>query len=582
MYAAIEQMKAGNTTADVAAKFPTYADDEYGTVTLQQFAHSIGLSLYEGMWISRAYSLDYPVELEENMYFASETFAGHPGLEQTVRLEENLLVTKDGPVIFTKHPFDEEALVLDAAGRRHRPRLRRPRDRAGDARAARRRARRGARDRRGDARRRSRETRTRSSSATRRCRARVVEAAAEGGCRVISRYGIGVDNVDVEAASEHGILVTNVPDYCLDEVADHTIALLLAAARGARATALGRSRDGGWSVPQASVHSLARAAAGAARRRADRRDGRRAGARRSACEVVGVRPVRHGTPVAGIELAHRSRRPSTEADFVSLHVPMTAETRHLVDEHADRRDEARAGRSSTPRAAVSSTSTRRCARSTTGGSSGLALDVTEPEPLPADHPLRSHPRVDRHAAHGLLLGRGPGTSCSGARPTRSCARFRGEPPRSPVNATARGGVLTPEPGRAIYPGPRGQGRPSSPAARRASARRPAGSSRRTASRSPSVARWRSRQPRRSRPSCARSAPRRSRCAADCTEPAEVERDARARPRTRLGPVELLVPFAGGFDSFTPSRRWRSRSGARVIDGEPDLDVRDRAGVPARA
>ena len=80
-------------------------------MTLQQFAHSIGLSLYEGMWISRAYSLEYPVELEENMYFACETFAGHPGLEQTVRLEENLLVTKDGPVIFTKHPFIEEALA---------------------------------------------------------------------------------------------------------------------------------------------------------------------------------------------------------------------------------------------------------------------------------------------------------------------------------------------------------------------------------------------------------------------------------------------------------------------------------------
>jgi Xaa-Pro aminopeptidase len=111
MYAAIEQMKAGNTTADVAARFPVYADDQYGTVTLQQFAHSIGLSLYEGMWISRAYSLDYPVELQEGMYFACETFAGHPGLEQTVRLEENLLVTKDGPIIFTKYPFEEEALT---------------------------------------------------------------------------------------------------------------------------------------------------------------------------------------------------------------------------------------------------------------------------------------------------------------------------------------------------------------------------------------------------------------------------------------------------------------------------------------
>jgi Xaa-Pro aminopeptidase len=111
MYAAIEQMKAGNTTADVAARLPEYADDEFGTVTLQQFAHSIGLSLYEGMWISRAYSLEYPVELQENMYFAAETFSGHPGLEQTVRLEENLLVTEDGPVLFTRHPFAEEALA---------------------------------------------------------------------------------------------------------------------------------------------------------------------------------------------------------------------------------------------------------------------------------------------------------------------------------------------------------------------------------------------------------------------------------------------------------------------------------------
>jgi Xaa-Pro aminopeptidase len=111
MYGAIEMMKAGNTTADVAAKLPKYADDEFKTVTLQQFAHSIGLSLYEGMWISRAYSLEYPVELVEGMYFAAETFAGHPGLEQTVRLEENLLVTKDGPILFTKYPFEEEALA---------------------------------------------------------------------------------------------------------------------------------------------------------------------------------------------------------------------------------------------------------------------------------------------------------------------------------------------------------------------------------------------------------------------------------------------------------------------------------------
>jgi Xaa-Pro aminopeptidase len=110
MYAGIEQLKPGNTTADVASKFPEYDDDKYGTVTLQQFAHSIGLTLYEGMWISRAYSLKYPAEIKENMYFAIETFAGHPGLEQTARLEENVLVTGKGPVVFTLMEHMEEAM----------------------------------------------------------------------------------------------------------------------------------------------------------------------------------------------------------------------------------------------------------------------------------------------------------------------------------------------------------------------------------------------------------------------------------------------------------------------------------------
>src|SRR5919108_1861820 len=50
-------------------------------------------------------------------------------------------------------------------------------------------------------------------------------------CRVIARYGVGVDIVDVEAATRKGILVTNVRDYCTDEVADHAIALWLALAR---------------------------------------------------------------------------------------------------------------------------------------------------------------------------------------------------------------------------------------------------------------------------------------------------------------------------------------------------------------
>jgi Xaa-Pro aminopeptidase len=110
MYAGLEKLRPGNTTADVAAAFPVYDDDTYGTVTLQQFAHSIGITLYEGMWISRAYSLKYPAEIKENMYFAIETFAGHPGLQQTCRLEENVLVSGKGPVVFTLMEHMEEAM----------------------------------------------------------------------------------------------------------------------------------------------------------------------------------------------------------------------------------------------------------------------------------------------------------------------------------------------------------------------------------------------------------------------------------------------------------------------------------------
>ena len=110
MYAGIEKLRPGNTTADVAKCFPKYDDDKFGTCTLQQFAHSIGITLYEGMWISRGYSLEYPAEIKENMYFAVETFAGHPGLRQTCRLEENVLVSGDGPVVFTLMEHMEEAM----------------------------------------------------------------------------------------------------------------------------------------------------------------------------------------------------------------------------------------------------------------------------------------------------------------------------------------------------------------------------------------------------------------------------------------------------------------------------------------
>jgi len=81
------------------------------------------------------------------------------------------------------------------------------------------------------------------------CFAKVPGSVIRAGTRlqVIGRYGIGVDNIDVAEATRLGILVTNVPAYCLDEVSDHAMALLLACARKTCAYNLA-VREGNWAL----------------------------------------------------------------------------------------------------------------------------------------------------------------------------------------------------------------------------------------------------------------------------------------------------------------------------------------------
>ena len=75
-------------------------------------------------------------------------------------------------------------------------------------------------------------------------------------CRIISRFGIGVDNVDIDAATEAGIVVTKVPDYCIDEVSDHAMALLLAVVRKIP-FANARAHAGRWEMPAVvPIHRL--------------------------------------------------------------------------------------------------------------------------------------------------------------------------------------------------------------------------------------------------------------------------------------------------------------------------------------
>ena len=218
---------------------------------------------------------------------------------------------------------------------------------------------------------------------------RVVEAAGRGGCLVISRYGIGVDNIDVAAAGRAGIRVTNVPDYCIEEVADHTLALLLASARQivAAAAVVGA---GGWAVPHGRVHRLSE------QRLALLGCGRIGRAVTERALAFGLAVVVYDPyltdPPPGTTLASSVEEAVADADYVSLHMPLTPETHHLAGDALFAAMHHAPVLLNTSRGGLIDLDA--AARALDDGRlGGLAIDVTEQEPPLADNPLRSHPKV---------------------------------------------------------------------------------------------------------------------------------------------------------------------------------------------
>lgn len=148
-------------------------------------------------------------------------------------------------------------------------------------------------------------------------------------CRVIVRYGIGVDSIDLAAATRRDIAVVNVPDYALDEVADHALALLLASARRlARVTALVRA--GTWDLsPCRPLHALSAMTLGLA--------GFGAIARRVAAraQAFGMRVVAFDPFVEAEAFARASVESVawdellSSSDAISVHLPLTDATHHL-------------------------------------------------------------------------------------------------------------------------------------------------------------------------------------------------------------------------------------------------------------
>lgn len=155
-------------------------------------------------------------------------------------------------------------------------------------------------------------------------------------CRVIARMGTGTDRVAIEAATAAGIVVSNVPDFCVHEQAEHTLALLFAWVR--RLPAMFRAmRQGDWSARNnPGVHRLAGRTLGlvgfgasgqGVARRARALDLRLLAWARNPAKYQAVADSL-GVTLVGLD------RLLSESDFVSLHVPLTPQTRHLLD--ADR------------------------------------------------------------------------------------------------------------------------------------------------------------------------------------------------------------------------------------------------------
>lgn len=198
--------------------------------------------------------------------------------------------------------------------------------------------------------------------------------------RIVARYGIGVDNVDLAAAGAAGIAVTNVPDYCVEEVATHTVALMLMLLRRIPA-AQELVRAGGWGVGGlGEVHRLSSLSVGLL-------GGGRIGDRvATAVEALGGRVLVHDPYLPRVPAGRRLvglRELLASADVLSVHCPLTAETRDLVDAGALAALPTGAYLVNTSRGPIVNLPDV-VAALRSGRLAGAALDVLDPEPPGAD------------------------------------------------------------------------------------------------------------------------------------------------------------------------------------------------------
>jgi D-3-phosphoglycerate dehydrogenase / 2-oxoglutarate reductase len=216
----------------------------------------------------------------------------------------------------------------------------------------------------------------------------VIRAAVQ--CRAIGRYGVGLDNVDVRYATSVGIVVTNVPNYCLDEVSDHAMALLLSLAR--KVTFFDRAIKRGKydPEPEGPIFRLRGKTLGIL---GFGRIGRRLAQKAEAFGLHVIASTRSGKAGSESNVRHGPLSEVLEqSDFVSVHMPLTEETRHLLNYEAFRQMKRSAFLINTSRGGLVDPAGLLRALNE-GLIAGAGLDVFEPEPPPANDPLVLHPRV---------------------------------------------------------------------------------------------------------------------------------------------------------------------------------------------
>lgn len=249
-------------------------------------------------------------------------------------------------------------------------------------------------------------------------------------CRIISRFGIGVDNVDIPAATAAAMVVTKVPDYCIDEVSDHAMALLLALVRKL-AFANARVHGGRWEMSSVvPIHRLRGTVLGLIG------FGRipqllAPKAKAFGLEVITYDPyvpdeVLKRAGVAKVGLAELLKR----ADHISIHCALSPETQHLFNAEAFRQMKPTAYLVNTARGPIVD-ETALAAALDAKQLAGAALDVVEKEP-PAGSPLLGRdnviltPHTAFYSEESLLELQ--------TRAAEEVVRvLSGEPPRNPVN-----------------------------------------------------------------------------------------------------------------------------------------------------